>query len=348
MSSGVIGSAIKAFLPSVETPQQSFIQICQTIYSSSKVSIPLPQLYEISRVYLAVFVAIIHYQDTYKFDDPIIGKIPIPKSKVRSYISQFSAVITGEPSTPTHERIVDALATPKTSGKGRVNKTPSSKAKLIVQTESSVKRSLTNQLIAESTYSGSNEIPNAFMTPPSTPRKRGRPPKQDSDSLNSPQPRKSKKLLTSHELVTFCNRFYIPEHLTQKLLLMYHKYRANQGSSWGFLVGLVGVVYYKLNIVEITEKLGLWTKVIKNLHRWQNGGLTHKEVDHWVSKVTALYGEVKWIREAEYENTHMTHKVTLQESVFSSLGSFTNNPDYLSEKATINWVNWCKEMANYV
>lgn len=348
MSSVFIVSAIKDLLPSIEDPPKNFVAFCQTIYSTSKINIPLPSNYELGRIHLAVIVAIFHYQEKYHWEDPIMGKIPIPKKNLRDYISRFATLVSDEPSTPTHTRIVNALATPNSSGRGRVNRTPRGKAQLIPQSETSVKRSLTNQLMAESTYSGSNLISDSFMSPPPTPTKRGRPAKSEEEQLETQQHKKSKKLLTSYELVTFCNKFYIPEHLTQKILNMFYKYRANQGSSWGFLVGLVGIVYYKLNVVEITNKLGLWTKVVKNLHRSQNGGLTHKEVDEWVSKVTNLYGEVKWIREAEFETTNLVHKVTEEESVFSSLGSFTNKPDYLSGKSTARWENWCKDMKNFI
>lgn len=378
MASVFVVSAMEELLPGAEAPR-AFVAYCQSLYQSSKQAVPLPRTYELARIHFCVYVAILRFRDRYGWADPLSHKIPVPKNRVAGYIRLFASLVDGmsegmmessaqAPQTPTHTRVVDALETPITPstssrggrGSGRVNRTPHTTAKLVATPSSSVKRSLTNKLMAESSLSGTTEIPQAFLTPPGTPQK-GFPAggslgdsKVSLSATPPATPQRRRRPLTSHELVTFANHFYIPAHLTGKILATYHRYRTNVRSPWGLLVGLVGVVYRRVNAAQLAATLGLWARVIRALHRWQAGGLTPTEVDSWVTKVEGLYGEVKWIREAEYEPNQIgSNSVdrnaahTVATASFSSLGQFASHGDYLGSRATAAWETWAASMKQY-
>ncbi|GMM29270.1 hypothetical protein DAMA08_019860 [Martiniozyma asiatica (nom. inval.)] len=379
MTTLFITSAFKDFLPN-EEPSRDFVSYCLSLYSSSKLTVPLSS-FELARVHLCVYLAIKQSQN---YTDPGVSKIPVPKSKLKGVLADFEKALN--PSTPSHRRtyeVFGGLATPQSQGKN-------GNATMVTPTKSVVK-SLHNKLVAESNFSGTHEIPESFSTPPSTPvkRARGRPKKNATSSVDTqktpfstPQkrtntapstPRKKRQLITTPDLVSLCNAFYIPEHMTSHIFRTYKKYRhaANitaqahlssinaehssdvhtlsngyikSGSHvWGLLIGLVGMVYRKLNASELETRLGLWKKVITNLHRLQRGGLSIEEVEEWVNICETRWGNVKWARESEYEHTQVNTQTSEDSNGLDSLGCFLTT-DYLSTKKKNEWLIWKSKM----
>lgn len=322
--------------------------------------------FESARMHLVVYTAILAFQNQYNWPDPIATKIPLPRSQIAGFITTFSQLVNKDPSTPKdHTRIIDVLS--KKSPSKSPSKSPAKSgrklsAKLVTKTESSVKRSLNDELVAVSDFTGEVVIPKAFAEASSgspTKRPRRSPTKKSySDSeydedddeevrrvldLSGKGKRKS-KAITSHTVVTICNNCYIPEQLTRQILVFYSRFYFNQSSHWGFLIGLVAVVYSNLNAREVLQRPELKRALLSNLHKLQSGGLTLDQIGEWVSKVQSTYGDIKWIRYASYDNQRINDNII---GGFASLGSFLQH-DYLSEKYQQQWDMWRSDMQKYV
>ena len=273
------------------------ISYANSLYTTSKITLPLSADEETSRYHLSCFVVIESFKSEYNLPDPFRNKIPINTNKklnllLNSFRNTFNSMIE---STPRSNRTVDIqMNTPPSSGK-YLKSTPShidSIRALKYNKIDQVKKSLFKDL--------KNSINDGItMSPPQTPKNKNRISK---DTKLSPYKSRTKIVITTPILVTFCNKFYIPEHLTSNILRTFKLYQHVVMNSWGLLVGLVGITYLQLNRQELSKHLGGKSRLINLLHISQQGGLSNFEVKEYIREVARLISTQSWIKNAKYED----------------------------------------------
>ncbi|ODV85042.1 hypothetical protein CANARDRAFT_28762 [[Candida] arabinofermentans NRRL YB-2248] len=105
--------------------------------------------------------------------------------------------------------------------------------------------------------------------------------------------------ITTAHLVSFCNRFYLPEEITKNILKTFQDYHYRIRNSWGLLCGLVSIAYLRMNSERVESQLGFKSKFYKNLQLLQNGKLKFEELTNWIKLVENLCGHEKWIRDLD-------------------------------------------------
>lgn len=275
------------------------VNYANSLYSSSKMTLPLAATEDIARYHLCCYVVIENFQSLYNLPDPFQTKIPLPGRRLNTLLGTFRSLFAVMlESTPRANRIVDTLQlqTPQTTPQVAYAKsTPSHIDEVInrkIQSIDSTRRSLKDQLTS-------------LGSPPATPKKTPRAQKalQTSPAKLAPYRSRTKVVITTPLLISFCNKFYIPEHITLHILQTYKLYRNIVTNSWGLLVGLVGISYLKLNKDEIHRKIGLKNSLFDTLHRSQQGGLSLQEVKTFIREVTRMVAKQKWIKEAKFEDS---------------------------------------------
>lgn len=356
MSNLFITSALRDIVPTYnETLPKEVINYANYLYTSSKMTLPLTPNEEIGRYHLSCFVTIEHFVKDYNLPEPFQDKIPIPHKRQNILINQFrnlfNTVLT---STPRANRINNQnyLETPKTeSSITKATESYADKIKLGIQMR--VKRSLQDQLLNASNTNESTSLLDNSLTPPSTPQKKAlkKTPKQASPATKTRTVQRTRTIVTTPILVTFCNKFYIPEHITKHILKTFKLYRNIVNNSWGLLVGLVGISYLQLNKMEINKRLVLRSKMIDRLHQLQQGGLSNTDVKTYLKEVTKLISNQKWIKEAKYEDDEFDSTIlnekysNLQNDPLSSLCAFIDTSvEYVCVKDPERIEKWVKKM----
>ncbi|ONH77814.1 Origin recognition complex subunit 6 [Pichia kudriavzevii] len=349
MSSLFITSAIRDLIPTHPEPYPGeLVNFAHSLYTASKMNVPLSGSDEIARYHLACYTVVEYFKDSYSLPDPFLTKIPIPSKRFNQLLFAFKTTMTTiTQNTPKAKRIVDVqLQTPSTtpfsskSTESYIDKIRQSKLKQQDLQQQQVNRSLTNQLLE------------VAATPPSTPQKAPRSKRtQLSPSKLSPYKARPKLVITTPILVSFCNKFYIPEHITMHILQTFKLYKHVVPNGWGLLVGLVGISYMKLNKQRISKKLNLKTKLFKLLHVTQQGGLSYDECKQYIREVTRMICTQKWIKEAKYdfdtdtETESLMKGIAASDSVMSSLGSFLDSSVlYVTMKDSPKVQKWVKSI----
>lgn len=352
MSNLFIASAFRDIIPTAQQPfPPKLISYANSTYQSTKMSLPLNATEEAARYHICCFAVVEFFQQKYNLPDPIMNKIPIPARRVNALLPNVRITVnriieSSTPqstpfSTPQSNRVVDYLQTP-TSQNNTYSKATQSyidqvrNAKL--QSIDHAKKSLKDKLMTEGT-----------MSPPTTPKK----PKASPVKYTASRPR-TKSTITTPSLIAFCNQFYIPEHITVRILQTYKIYRHVVGNSWGLLVGLVGISYLKLNKAKMSAKMGLRAKVVENLHRLQQGGLTQGEVKMYMREVARMIASQKWIKDAKFESEEteieQADNNDIEEYPLTPLNSYLDpSVGYYSMMDSANvekWVRRIKRTAN--
>lgn len=364
MSNLFITSAIRDIIPTTPEPYPSeIISYANSLYVSSKLTFPLSGDEEAGRYHLCCFVTIEYFQNMYNLPDPFQNKIPIPRRKAAALLQRFRTLFsTMIASTPMAKRIVDiaALPTPstgsstQTDASSKLNFSPSTQSYIDkvraskYNTLDSVKKSLRNALMDEEN-STTNDV---LQTPPSTPRKTPRKAKRIENATPvklSPYKSRTRVVITTPILVSFCNKFYIPEHITQHILQTFKLYQHVVTNSWGLLVGLVGISYLQLNKKEVKQRIGLRSRLIETLHRIQQGGLSDIEVKRYIREVARMISKSKWIKEAHYADEEAIidagDGAAEQDFALSSLGSFLDSSvEYVTMKDTDQVERWVRSI----
>lgn len=348
MSNLFISAAIRDIIPTFSQPYPpKLISYANSTYQSTKISLPLNSIEEAARYHICCFAVIEIFKESYNLPDPIMNKIPIPVRRVnsllpnvRNLLNTIIATAQKTPfSTPKSNRVIDDLQTPTSEYTAYTKATESyidqvRNAKL--QSIDHVKRSLQDKLMSEVT-----------LSPPTTPRK------QNLSATKYGTKSKGKTTITTPVLIAFCNQFYIPEHITVRILQTYKIYRHIVGNSWGLLVGLVGISYLKLNKAQVKRRIGLRARLVENLHNLQQGGLMLNEVKMYIREVTRLVTSQKWIKDAKYESDETEIDQDEGNEIEYALASLTSYIDPSVEYYTMmdspkveKWVRTIKRTAN--
>ncbi|GME80338.1 unnamed protein product [Ambrosiozyma monospora] len=294
-----------------------------------------------------------------------------PKKSANTNTSPRKRALSETPSTPSKRRRGELPMSPQsTSGKVHnpfnSSSTPGSSGR-------SLRTRTNNQLMTpESTPSKSRVIDTPTKSQPTTPRKRGRPPlkerllevaneKNSRSSLpstlksqrktktaSSATKSKGQPMITSAHLVSFCNRFYLPENVTRNILDTYQVYYFKTNNPWGLLCGLVAIAYLRLNTDKIENQIGFKSKFYRTLQTLQNGGLSFSELSNWASLVEKLCAGEKWIRDFydfDAKNSN-DRKVAFG---IPSLNSFiTPELSYFSPEVDAKCQAWNLKMSKYL
>ena len=360
MSNLFITSAIRDILPTTPEPYPSeIISYANSLYTSSKRTLPLSGNDEVARYHLCCYVTVEYFQSMYSFPDPFQNKIPLPRKKLVGLLQNFRTLFsTMIASTPMAKRIVNLeyLPTPSTGSSGKadpsfslstqsyIDKVRSSK----YNTLDSVRKSLKDALLQE--RPSETQDNSSVQTPPSTPRKSPRKVRNTyspSSVKLSPYKSRTRIVITTPILVAFCNKFYIPEHITQHILQTFKLYQHVVTNSWGLLVGLVGISYLQLNKKEIRQRIGLRSRLLDTLHSFQQGGLTDIEVKRYIREVTRMISKSKWIKEARYADEDAVIETgdgsAEHDLALNSLGSFLDSTvEYVTMKDTAQVERWVR------
>lgn len=295
MSNLFISSALRDIVAGCPTPPPAeLVSYANSTYQATKMNMPLNAMEEAARYHLCCFAVVEMFQEKYGLADPAMNKIPIPTRRVNALLPSVRQTLNRilDASTPQAtlqtKRIIDRIQTPTSyATESYIDGIRNSKLQAI----DSTKRSLEAKLLAESTIHSAG-----MQSPPVTPTKR----KQSMVMSPSKAKMKVKTIITTPILVAFCNQFYIPEHITMRIIQTYKMYRHVVGNAWGLLVGLVGISYLKLNKMQVKMRIGLRARLVENLHNLQHGGLTLNEVKVYLREVTRMIASQKWIKDAKF------------------------------------------------
>jgi origin recognition complex subunit 6 len=349
MSQLFITSAIRDIIPIHPEPYpREIINYANSLYTNTKYSLHLQPSEEPGRYHLCCFVVVEHYQQQYSLPDPSISKIPLPNKRVHALLLQFREnFLKMLQSTPRTKRTVDLqLPTPSstsTSSSLKLSYTSQSESYIdkIRQDKQinidTAKRSLAAQL--------ASEVDLSVISPPTTPRKLKSPLKTSSPL--SPYKSRKKTVITTPLLVSFCNKFYIPQHITAHILRSFKLYQHVVTNSWGLLVGLVGIAYLQLNKHHMRSKLDVKQTLINTLHKLQQGALSISDVKNYILEVTRLISSQKWIKEATYdiESTEVMMDDSDSVSALSSLNSYLDKSvNYVTMKDSENVERWVRRI----
>lgn len=342
MSNLFLTSAIRDIIPTHPEPYpKEILNYANSLYTTSKMSLPLNGPEEIGRYHLCCFVVLEYYQEQYNISDLFINKIPVKGKKLQNLLGNFRNLLNNLilSSTPKSNRIVNYLQTPTSSfsksTESYIDKVRQSKLKTVDQ----VKKSLYNTLInVESMQTHEQQ-----QTPPSTPRKT----LNSTPTKLSPYKARTKVVITTSILISLCSKFYIPKHITYHILKTYKFYKQIVTNSWGLLIGLVGISYLQLNSNRIKSNYRLKKCLIDNLHHSQHGGLSNQDVKNYIKEVARLISNQKWIKEASYNLDDMILNNGDEENDDSliSLSSFIDSSnEYVSMKDNKHVQNWVRKI----
>jgi hypothetical protein len=357
MSNLFLKSAIRDIIPTHPEPYPNeILNYANSLYTSSKMSLPLNEE-EIGRYHLCCFVVIEYFQEKYSISDLFTNKIPIKGKKFTNLLSNFRNLLSQLllSTTPKSNRIINLnyLQTPESCGLSKstesyIDQIRQSK----LETIDDIKKSLREKLLNESSTI-------ELATPPSTPQKFNRltsSTMKSSKSLKknsklSPYKSRTKILITTSILITFCNKFYIPEHITKHILQTFKLYKNIINNSWGLLVGLVGISYIRLNNKRIKSNLNLKNCLFENLHKSQHGGLSYQDIKIYIKEISRMILNQKWIKEINFEinddyNFHneYTNK-KMDDYALNSLTSFIDSSNELISMKDSKYVeSWIKKI----
>ncbi|VEU23406.1 DEKNAAC104634 [Brettanomyces naardenensis] len=333
MSSQFIVNSLRDIVPTLEEPYpRELIDYANSLYSLSKVKQALNPHFEVARYHLCSYLTVEKFRGRLLLPEPTSIKIPIPGRKLRSVILDFrksmmrpSSSPETPPSTPRkRRRRQKQFPTPSSKSFKRQalgesgnpyltpDSTPSSRG--IINLDSKEfspikgKKNLQMELLAAAAEDAHDEV--------RTPKRRGRKPGQTVTISKGP-------VISTALLVSFCNRFYIQEDTTRKILKTFKEFHLRVKNPWGLLCGLVAISFICLNRDLINNKIGYKSKLYQNLQILQTGGLKMEEIGEWVKIVESLCAEEPWIKELE----ELPGGKNYRRSVFGipSLGSFISS-----------------------
>ncbi|GAV27838.1 hypothetical protein PMKS-001306 [Pichia membranifaciens] len=98
---------------------------------------------------------------------------------------------------------------------------------------------------------------------------------------------------------------------------------------------------------EIKQRIGLRSRLLDTLHRFQQGGLTDIEVKRYIREVTRMISKNKWIKEARYADEDAVIETgdgaTEHDLALNSLGSFLDSTvEYVTMKDTAQVERWVR------
>ncbi|KAG7884923.1 hypothetical protein KL938_001180 [Ogataea parapolymorpha] len=353
--SQLILSALRDVIPTLPEPYpREVVDYANYMYISSKQTCPLAAQMEIARFHLCCFLAVEKLKDKFDLPDPNLNRIPAPKRKAAAVLEEFRNQLTGRkrhvepPITPSKRRIIE-LATPEsTPGKRRANaltpRSTPSKTRNMLATPESTPRSLKTEIKNEQPlYIGSaaKSLQDKLLAAADEikgPSKRGR--KKGFKMLSmADRSLNDDTIITTAHLISFCNKFYLPEDITKNILKTYTNYYYRTKSPWGLLCGLVSIAFLRLNREKVDAKMGFKTQFFKNLQVHENGGLKYNELLDWIALVEKLCETEKWVRDLEDKDL-LTTKSKLPFGL-PTLNSFIGNQVcYYSDGAIREYENW--------
>lgn len=347
MSTAFIKNAIRDVVPTLEEPYpEELIEYANSLYALSKIRQALNPKYEVARYHLCCYLTVEKLCGRLNLPDPVDDKIPIPNRKVRSAIVDFKRGLTVNSATPPQtprkrrrRRAEHQLLTPPSTGKRNhtretfkytnpyltPSKTPSSKTPIID--------------IDSPKYMGSGKSMRERLRAAAS--ESDEPPRKKRTYTKSPHKAhsKSKLQISTAMLVSFCNRFYIPESTTRNILNTFQIYHARIKQPWGLLCGLVAISYSDLNHDLMNSRIGFKSKLYEQLQILQTGGLSMDDIVMWVRIVENLCSEEPWLKHLK----KLTEEAEGKRKVLGipSLTSFLDSSVcYHSVESASNYKSW--------
>ena len=361
MSTQFIINAIRDILPTLQEPYpKELVEYTNSLYSLSKVKQVLNPQYEIARYHLCCYLTVEKFRSRLSLPEPMFEKIPIPGRKLRSVMLEFKGGLTKRKETASQvtprkrRRRYDQLPTPRSTGK-RTHRSPtkasfnpyltpesarSSKHSQIIDIDSNdfkpkSGKSMRARLMAAAQETSQSES----GAQRSVKRKITRSPKK----LTTRRSTGTKREITTALLISFCNRFYIPEDTTKNIMDTYRTYHLRIRNPWGLLCGLTAVAFICLNSDIVNNKIGVRSKLYRTLQKYQSGGLTIDNIKEWTHIVQTLCSEEPWIKILQERNG--TGNEMQKFHGIPSLTTFIGQDVcYNSNEASKSYNNWLKEL----
>lgn len=168
----------------------------------------------------------------------------------------------------------------------------------------------------------------------------------------SQAPSESKKVQT-RDIIVMCNALKFPSKITHKVLATFESFKSKIKEEWGFLCGLIMVVFFRIFNDQLNRKIGLRAKFYQKLLKWQRGGLTVDGLKHWNNLTEWMVLDTEgWIKKLEIKFNFNNGKGGADgdllgkqiKYLYSTADMLNPEVDYLNKFYTVKYDKWISKV----
>lgn len=303
MSSKLIRNALSEVIPSFQAePPLVLINYIDSLYSLSTMKLPLKQQEEVARYHLCAVVAVERMLEKHNLPHPEIDQIPVAPLVAKRLIVEIRDMVNNKGGSPTKSRMLSPVksrvSTPRTNRKSAVSTPTSSATRKLFQDP----KTPTPSAEGTPTRRSRGRPPGALNR--TTLEKMGQSPFQTASTIKVITPFLSpnkKKFISTPELISFCNKFQLPQQVTANVLHTFSEYHNRIKHEWALLCGLVALVYTIMHHDLINRKPSVKADFFDKLHSLQNGALLRQSLSEWINLIHEFFKDVKWVKQLKFE-----------------------------------------------
>ena len=255
----------------------------------------LPNKSEIARFHLCAVVIVEKYRQSFELPTPDVSRMPAQPKVAAKLLETFRVLIeqVSAASTP-----VSSPKKAKPLSQSPLTPTKSRASKENLKSGSPLKR-LRAEISQDEAVNGNT--PNGQLKDVESPFN---PKKRKESKAGTPTHkvyRYDKKHVLIADFISFCNTFYIPGHITTKMVgtFLMHQHKFLKKSDWSLACGMVYAAYVRINNKILSELVGTKSQFMDLLLQYQKGGLLKWAMQSWCGIIEEWIQDEPWIQEIE-------------------------------------------------
>ena len=167
--------------------------------------------------------------------------------------------------------------------------------------------------------------------------------------------------VATNDIIEICNIFKFPSTIAYQILTCFKFFSPKIKDKWGFVCGLLVIVYTRVFNQQIRKRIDLKGKFHERLLKWQRGGMTFSDLSRWTKLSESMLLDTEdWIHQIEITYNYRDCAVNESDYEDDSLddskindnirflytcgGMINSGKDYLSKYHTMKYDDWGKRV----